>query len=42
MRLHFGLGMATRVDRIRIRWPNGNVEELPGIDADRFVTIKEK
>jgi len=42
MRLHFGLGAATRVDHIRIRWPNGNVEELPGMDADQFVTIKEK
>jgi len=42
MRLHFGLGAATRVDHVRIRWPDGNVEELPGMDADRFVTIKEK
>ena len=42
MRLHFGLGNASRVDRIRIRWPNGHVEELPGMDGDRFVTIKEK
>ena len=42
MRLHFGLGAASRVDRIRIRWPNGNVEELPGMEADRFVTIPEK
>jgi hypothetical protein len=42
MRLHFGLGAATRVDHIRIRWPNGNIEELPGMNADQFVTIKEK
>jgi hypothetical protein len=42
MRLHFGLGAATRVDHIRIRWPNGNVEELPGMNADQFVTIREK
>jgi enediyne biosynthesis protein E4 len=42
MRLHFGLGAATRVDRIRIRWPNGNVEDLPGVEANQFVTIKEK
>jgi hypothetical protein len=42
MRLHFGLGAAAHVDRIRIRWPNGNQEELPGMDAGRFVTVKEK
>jgi hypothetical protein len=41
MRLHFGLGNAQRVDRIRVRWPNGRVEDLPGMDADQFVTIKE-
>jgi hypothetical protein len=42
IRIHFGLGSASRVDRIRIRWPNGNSEELPGLDADQFVTITEK
>jgi hypothetical protein len=42
MRIHFGLGSASRVDRIRIRWPNGNAEELPGVDADQFLTITEK
>jgi enediyne biosynthesis protein E4 len=42
MRLHFGLGGATRVERIRIRWPNGNSEEISGVDADQFITITEK
>ena len=42
MRIHFGLGSASQVERIRIRWPNGNTEELPGVDADQFVTITEK
>lgn len=41
MRVHFGLGDATRVDRIRIRWPNGNTEERKGIEAGRFMTIIE-
>ena len=41
MRLHFGLGMADRADRIVIRWPSGNVEEREGIEAGRFVTIRE-
>ncbi len=41
MRVHFGLGGTSRVDRIRIRWPNGNMEELPGMETDRFVKVKE-
>jgi hypothetical protein len=41
MRIHFGLGEASRVDHMRIRWPNGNMEELGGFEADRFVTIRE-
>ena len=42
MRIHFGLGDVTRVDRVRIRWPNGNVEELEeGIEADRFLWVRE-
>ena len=41
IRVHFGLGDATRVDRVRIRWPNGNTQEPGGLDADRFVTIRE-
>jgi hypothetical protein len=41
LRVHFGLGKAARVDRTRIRWPNGNTQELGGFDADRYVTIRE-
>jgi len=41
MRIHFGLGEARRVDRVRIRWPNGNIEELGSFEADRYVTIRE-
>jgi enediyne biosynthesis protein E4 len=42
IRIHFGLGSASRVDRIRIRWPNGNTEDLPGVAADQFITVTEK
>jgi hypothetical protein len=41
MRVHFGLGDAMRVEAIRVRWPNGNTESLDGVDADRYVTIRE-
>ena len=40
-RLHFGLGQATTVDDIEIRWPSGAIEhvKLPGVD--RFFVIEE-
>jgi hypothetical protein len=42
MRIHFGLGETARVDRVRVRWPNGSTEELSGFDADRFIVLREK
>jgi hypothetical protein len=41
MRVHFGLGSATRIDRVRIRWPNATVQVFENIEADRIVTVKE-
>ncbi|MBI3485230.1 MAG: CRTAC1 family protein [Acidobacteria bacterium] len=39
LRVHFGLGTATQVDALEIRWPDGDQEsvKLPGIN--RIVTI---
>ncbi len=42
MRLHFGLGDAERVDAVRIRWPGGRTETREGMDAGRYVTIREE
>ncbi len=39
-RLHFGLGRETRAD-LEIRWPNGLVQKVDGVPADRIVTIRE-
>jgi hypothetical protein len=39
-RLHFGLGVATKVD-LEVRWPNGTLEKFAGVDADHLVTIRE-
>src|SRR5215472_15203126 len=41
LRLHFGLGSRRNVSRIEVRWPSGNSEAFPGVDADRFVTLIE-
>ena len=41
MRIHFGLGESLRVDRARIRWPDGNTEELGRLEGDQYVPIRE-
>jgi len=41
LRQHFGLGAAGKVDQIEVRWPNGNVERIPGVDVDQFIVIEE-
>ena len=42
LRLHFGLGGKTAVDKIEVRWPSGVKEVFPALPiADRFVTLIE-
>ncbi len=41
LRLHFGLGNESRLDSVEVRWPNGNVEKLRDLAADRMYTIVE-
>ena len=41
LRLHFGLGSADKVESVRIRWPNGNVEPLRDVAGDFIYTIVE-
>jgi hypothetical protein len=40
-RLHFGLGNATGIDRLEVRWPNGMTENVSGVSANQIVTITE-
>ena len=39
--VHFGLGDARRVERLTIRWPSGEVQELTDVDADRHIIVTE-
>ena len=39
-RLHFGLGRCARVERIRIRWPDGHSSELADIAVDQYLTVE--
>ena len=41
LRVHFGLGTATKIDTIEIRWPSGLVERLTDLAADRFYNVLE-
>ena len=41
-RLYFGLGPHARADYMEIRWPDGQVKELTGVEADRLQVIKEE
>ena len=40
-RAHFGLGEASRVEQIRIRWPSGKEEVLRDIPANRILQVTE-
>ncbi|HEY0379511.1 MAG TPA: CRTAC1 family protein [Pyrinomonadaceae bacterium] len=40
-RLHFGLGDATKVDKLEIIWPNGTTETFSVPGADRVLTITQ-
>jgi hypothetical protein len=40
-RLHFGLGAATSIDKIVVRWPSGRSQTLQQVSVDRALTIEE-
>lgn len=41
MRVHFGLGAATRIDWVQIRWPSGLVERFERLLVDQIHTLRE-
>ena len=40
-RLHFGLGTATKVDKVEIQWPSGTKEEITIPAVDRMYMVRE-
>jgi hypothetical protein len=42
LRLHFGLGAETRVDKIEILWPGGVKQVEKDLGPDRILTVREK
>jgi hypothetical protein len=41
LRIHFGLGNRQRVDKAEVLWPDGKVETLTNLIADRFYVVRE-
>ena len=41
LRIHFGLGEATKADLVEIRWPSGTVDTLKDLDVNRLYVIEE-
>jgi enediyne biosynthesis protein E4 len=41
LRAQFGLGTATTVDRVEVRWPSGRMDTFATLDVNRIVTIEE-
>jgi hypothetical protein len=39
--VHFGLGDAEQVERLTIRWPSGDAQELANLQADRHIVVTE-
>lgn len=39
-RVHFGLGLATSVEDVTVRWPDGTTQTFGPFDADQFVTLE--
>jgi hypothetical protein len=41
-RVHFGLGLDTRIREIELRWPSGTVQVLRDLAADRILKVVEQ
>jgi len=41
LRVHFGLGSATKIDSVEIRWPSGAMETLKNLTVDSFYAVLE-
>ena len=41
LRLHFGLGSATRIDSVKIRWPDGSSENHEGLATNREYMFRQ-
>ena len=40
-RVHFGLGTATKVEDIEIKWTSGKVQSLHDVPVNQVLTVRE-
>ncbi|MGE5326235.1 MAG: CRTAC1 family protein, partial [Deltaproteobacteria bacterium] len=41
LRLHFGVGSATTIERMEVHWPSGKTDVISDAPVDRVLTVKE-
>ena len=41
LRLHFGLGSATKIDSVEVRWPSGTIDHIGPLAADQYYSVLE-
>jgi hypothetical protein len=41
LRVHFGLGAATKIDRLELHWPSGQTDVVPSPPLDHLLVVKE-
>jgi hypothetical protein len=41
MRVHFGLGDASQIEKVAIRWPSGLNQSLTGVAVDHIYRVVE-
>jgi len=41
LRFHFGLGAATKIEKVEIRWPSGTVDTMTNLSPDKFYSVLE-
>jgi len=41
MRVHFGLGVAAKINWLEARWPSGLLEKFENVEVDVIHAIKE-
>jgi hypothetical protein len=41
LRVHFGLGAANRIERIKLQWPSGAVQILEDVAVNQILQVRE-
>jgi enediyne biosynthesis protein E4 len=41
LRIHFGLGTATKIDSLKIHWPSGHEDTITNLAVDKFYSVLE-